>query len=80
MTKAYIKIYDKDGTMIARRVIKGYDTKKSFKRYSLPYCLNGLTSSNRGLWDKIEFFTYQKTDDLINNDLKKIGIIHRNNL
>lgn len=80
MKKAYIKIYDKEGHLLAKRVVKGYNSKKSFKRYSLPYCLNGLTASNRKLWEKIEFYTYSDIDDIINDDLKKKGVVHKKNI
>lgn len=77
MEKIYAKIYNSDNEIIARRVLKGFDSKKDFKRYALPFAVYGLGLKNKKDWKKIEIFSYKNSEDIATEKIKKIGTIKR---
>ena len=77
MRKTYAKIYDSNNQIIARRVLKGFDSKKDFRRYALPFAVYGLGLKNKKDWKKIEIFSYEKSEDIATEKIEKIGTINR---
>lgn len=77
MKKTYAKIYNSNNEIIAKRVLKGFDNKKDFKRYALPFAFYGLGLKNKKDWRKIEIFTYENSEDIAEGKIKKIGTINR---
>ena len=77
MKKTYAKIYDSNNQIIAKRVLKGFDNKKDFRRYALPFAVSGLGLKNKKDWEKIEIFSYKKSEDIATEKIEKIGIIRR---
>ena len=77
MKKTYAKIYDSNNQIIARRVLKGFDNKKDFKRYALPFAFHGLSLKNKKDWKKIEIFSYENREDIATGKIEKIRTIKR---
>ena len=77
MKKTYAKIYDSNNQIIAKRVLKGFDNKKDFRRYALPFAISGLGLKNKKDWRKIEIFSYKNSEDIAAEKIEKIGIIKR---
>lgn len=77
MKKTYAKIYNSKNQIIAKRVLKGFDNKKDFKRYVLPFAFYGLSLKNKKDWKKIEIFSYENSEDIAKDKIEKIGTINR---
>ena len=77
LKKTYAKIYNSNNEIIAKRVLKGFDNKKDFKRYALPFAVSGLGLKNKKDWKKIEIFSYENSEDIATEKIEKIGIIKR---
>ena len=77
MKKIYAKIYDSNNQIIAKRVLKGFYSKKDFRRDAMTDAVSGLSLKNKKDWEKIEIFSYKKSEDIATEKIEKIGIIRR---